>query len=96
MSAKAIATAPFIEEAVLDTVNQEQLKEALLKALDSLSEKQRTVIIARFGLDGNEKQTCREIAAAHGMTLGQVQWAEASALRDLRHPLRARPLEEWL
>jgi RNA polymerase nonessential primary-like sigma factor len=52
--------------------------------LKELPEKERTVILARFGLDGEESRTLEEIGRAMGLTRERVRQIETAALVRLR------------
>jgi RNA polymerase primary sigma factor len=68
------------EEVVAETLAHR----ALNQALDALSERQRLIIVRRFGLDGRDPATLDEIAKAVGLTRERVRQIEAQTLRDLR------------
>jgi len=56
----------------------------LMAWVDELSEKERTVILARFGLDGAESRTLEEIGREMGLTRERVRQIETAALVRLR------------
>jgi len=60
--------------------------------LAQLSERQRTVIECRFGLNGSELQTLHELAAGLGLTRERVRQIQLEALAQLRGILRRRCL----
>jgi len=49
-------------EAVSDSVNREMLRKRMMESLEVLSPRERKIIEMRFGLNGNEVRTQREIA----------------------------------
>jgi RNA polymerase sigma factor (sigma-70 family) len=59
-------------------------RNALNRALETLSDRERNVIVRRFGLDGEEPLTLKEF----GLSGERVRQIEAKALRKLRHPKR--------
>jgi RNA polymerase nonessential primary-like sigma factor len=67
--------------------------EALVREwLAQLSEKQRTVIECRFGLNGKELQTLQQFAAQLGVTRERVRQIQLEALSRLRGILRRHSL----
>jgi RNA polymerase nonessential primary-like sigma factor len=60
--------------------------------LAQLSDRQRTVIECRFGLNGNELQTLQQLAARLGLTRERVRQIQLEALSQLREILRRRSL----
>lgn len=65
----------------------------LLDVLDTLTEREKTVIIMRFGLAGPD-MTASEVSRELSITRERVRQIEAKALRKLRHPTRIRKLAE--
>lgn len=62
-------------------------------ALETLSEKEQSIIRQRFGLDDGIKKTTEEIAANLVITEDRVLQIEAHALRKFRHPSRSRGIK---
>jgi RNA polymerase nonessential primary-like sigma factor len=60
--------------------------------LEQLSDRQRTVIECRFGLNGRELQTLQELAARLELTRERVRQIQLEALAQLREILRRRSL----
>jgi RNA polymerase sigma factor (sigma-70 family) len=61
-------------------------------ALASLSERERDVVMMRFGLLDGESHTLEEIGEKHGVTRERIRQIEKKTLAKLRHPSRARRL----
>lgn len=55
--------------------------------LDDLGEKQRTVVVRRFGLRGHERATLEQIGEDLGVTRERVRQVQIQALRQLRRML---------
>jgi RNA polymerase nonessential primary-like sigma factor len=62
--------------------------------LVQLSERQRTVIECRFGLNGKELQTLQQFASQLGVTRERVRQIQLEALSRLRGILRVRGLQK--
>ena len=56
--------------------------------LDDLSEKQREVIMRRFGLRGHESATLEQVGAEIGLTRERVRQIQVEALRRLKEIMR--------
>ncbi len=71
-----------------EIVVQKEFKEKFYTILDgaNLTEKQRTVIKLRFGLDENSQKTLQEIALKLGITRERVRNIEYQALKKLKTP----------
>ena len=71
------------------------LSEDMRKALSTLTERERTVICMRFGLFDGRERTLEEVGESFFVTRERIRQIEAKALRKLRHPARARYLQEY-
>lgn len=58
--------------------------------LDTLSEKEKTVIKLRFGFDGGVPKSLEETGRVVRVTRERVRQIEAKAIRKLRHPSRSK------
>ena len=54
------------------------------KALESLTDQQRRVLVLRFGLDGKEKRTLQEIADEYSLTRERIRQVQNMAVAALR------------
>lgn len=90
----------FIEDDSLpgpvDSASRHLLKEHMHEILDGLSERERKVLIMRFGLDDGVTRTLEDVGREFDVTRERVRQIEAKALRKLRHPLRSRKLRDYL
>jgi RNA polymerase primary sigma factor len=72
------------------------LKEKLLETISSLSVREREIIKLRFGLGDGYIYTLEEVGRIFKVTRERVRQIEAKALRKLRHPSRAKALENFV
>ncbi|MBI2885288.1 MAG: RNA polymerase sigma factor RpoD [Candidatus Omnitrophica bacterium] len=72
------------------------LKEQIEGVLTSLSERERQVLLLRFGLHDGSPRTLEEVGQMFNVTRERVRQIEAKALRKLRHPTRSRRLRNFL
>ena len=75
---------------------QQERREAILKVLNTLSEKEKEVIMWRFGLTDGEAKTLEEVGAMYGVTKERIRQIEIKALRKLRQPFRQALLKPHL
>ncbi|MEI2705722.1 MAG: RNA polymerase sigma factor RpoD [Ilumatobacteraceae bacterium] len=90
----------FIEDLTVDApadiATKRMLAEAVERALDDLSDREREIVRMRFGLDDGKPATLEDVGRAFGVTRERVRQIEAKTLAKLRHPLRAQRLKEFL
>jgi RNA polymerase primary sigma factor len=72
------------------------LREDLEEVMASLSDRERTVLKLRFGLDDGQPRTLEEVGKVFTVTRERIRQIEAKALRKLRHPTRSKKLKEYL
>ena len=75
---------------------QENTKETLGILLNTLSDREKTVIEMRFGLDGKDTKTLEECGKRLNITKERVRQIENSALKKLRNPVRTEKIKELL
>ncbi len=79
-----------------DAASRRLLKEQMGEILDGLSERERKVLVMRFGLEDGVTRTLEDVGREFNVTRERVRQIEAKALRKLRHPLRSRKLRDYL
>ena len=83
---------PSPAEAAAYSMLQKQLREVL----DTLSDREKKVLILRFGLDDGRPRTLEEVGKEFSVTRERIRQIEAKALRKLRHPSRSKKLCDYL
>ncbi|MEV0251360.1 sigma-70 family RNA polymerase sigma factor [Nocardia sp. NPDC050712] len=73
-----------------------QIRGRLDAVLATLSDREREVILLRFGLDRGEARTLEQVGTALGVSRERIRQLEAKALGKLRQPSRARNLADML
>jgi RNA polymerase primary sigma factor len=90
----------FIEDDRLpgpvDSASRRLLQEQMGEILDQLGEREREVLVMRFGLKDGITRTLEDVGRQFNVTRERVRQIEAKALRKLRHPLRSRKLRDYL
>ena len=72
------------------------LKEQLVEVLDTLTEREQTVLKLRFGLEDGRSRTLEEVGKEFDVTRERIRQIEAKVLRKLRHPSRSKKLKDYL
>jgi RNA polymerase nonessential primary-like sigma factor len=75
-----------------EILQDSNLRNSVNRWLDDLSEKQRDVIVRRFGLRGHETATLENVGAEIGLTRERVRQIQVEALRRLKDIMRAEGL----
>ena len=89
----------IIDDSVLtpeEAAEFNDLKERLFDELDTLKERERQVIIMRYGLDGKGQKTLAEIGKVFNITRERVRQIEAKSLRKLRQPARSKKFVSYV
>lgn len=72
------------------------LQEQLHAVLDTLSEREATIIAMRFGLDDGEPKTLDQIGKYVGVTRERIRQLEGKTMTKLRHRSRSEVLRSYL
>lgn len=83
-------------QAPVDAAAYTMLKEQLMEVLDTLSEREKKVLMLRFGLEDGIPRTLEEVGKEFNVTRERIRQIEAKALRKLRHPSRSKKLKDYL
>jgi RNA polymerase primary sigma factor len=90
----------FVEDTDADVPVEEAtfrlLQDYLSLALEGLNERERQVLIMRFGLADGKVRTLEEVGAHFRVTRERIRQIETKALAKLRQPARAKKLEGYL
>jgi len=72
------------------------LREEIETLLSDLKERERQVIILRFGLEDGHPRTLEEVGKEFNVTRERIRQIEAKALRKLRNPVRSKRIRDFL
>lgn len=72
------------------------LREQINLILGDLKERERQVIILRFGLEDGHPRTLEEVGQVFKVTRERIRQIEAKALRKLRNPVRSKRIRDFL
>ncbi|KIR01168.1 RNA polymerase sigma factor RpoD [Lachnospiraceae bacterium TWA4] len=77
-------------------VESVMLKEHIDTLLGDLKERERQVIVLRFGLKDGHPRTLEEVGKEFNVTRERIRQIEAKALRKLRNPVRSKRIKDFL
>ena len=77
-------------------VESVMLREHIDSLLDDLKERERQVIVLRFGLEDGHPRTLEEVGREFNVTRERIRQIEAKALRMLRNPVRSKRIRDFL
>lgn len=77
-------------------VRQNMLTEDVLDALHELTEREAKILILRYGLDGAQRHTLKELGDIFGITRERIRQIQKGALRKLRRPSVRRKLLNYV
>jgi RNA polymerase primary sigma factor len=80
----------------LELASQQLLKSQISDALNKLTDREKKIIVLRFGLEDGRFRTLEEVGREFGITRERIRQIEAKALRKLRHPSYSRKLRGYL
>ena len=88
----------FIEDDKMgpeEEVMQASLKEDVETLLSTLTEKERDIIILRFGLHDTKPMSLKEIGDLYGLTKERIRQIEKRAIEKMKMPARYRLIESY-
>lgn len=90
----------FLEDTAADSPAEATgysiLKDKMSEVLATLNERERKVLIQRFGLLDGKPKTLEEVGLEFNVTRERIRQIEAKALRKMRHPIRSKQLKAFL
>ncbi len=90
----------FLEDTSVDSPAEATgysiLKDKMNEVLETLTDRERKVLIQRFGLMDGKPKTLEEVGLQFSVTRERIRQIEAKALRKMRHPTRSKQLKAFL
>lgn len=90
----------FLEDTAADSPSEATgyaiLKDMMHEVLATLTDRERKVLIQRFGLVDGKPKTLEEVGLEFNVTRERIRQIEAKALRKMRHPTRSKRLKAFL
>ena len=78
-----------------ETAIKTDLHESIMESLNRLTDREREVLILRFGLKDGRQRTLEEVGLEFGVTRERIRQIEAKALRKLRSSHKSTGLKEF-
>jgi RNA polymerase primary sigma factor len=79
-----------------NTAVRSMLKEEMNSILNTLNDKERKILVLRFGINDGCPRTLEEVGNIFRVTRERIRQIEAKVLKKLRHPTRSRRLRTFL
>ena len=90
----------FIQDSLYENpeagVINENMKNDIDSVLNTLTEKEAEVLRYRFGLNGKESMSLKEVGDVFNLTKERIRQIEKKAILRLQHPTRIRRLEAYV
>ncbi len=77
-------------------VENVMLREHIDALLGDVKDRERQVIVMRFGLEDGHPRTLEEVGKSFNVTRERIRQIEAKALRKLRNPVRSKRIRDFL
>lgn len=84
------------ELSIEEIVSEKFLREELERVLNTLTDREQTILRLRYGMDDGRERTLEEVGKYFNVTRERIRQIEAKALRKLRHPSRSRKLKDFI
>lgn len=80
----------------LEVTYHSMMRDKIDEVLSTLSPREARILRLRFGLNNSRSYTLEEVGNKFGLTRERIRQIEGKALRQLRHPHKARQLKDYL
>lgn len=80
----------------IEVTYQSMMHDQINEVLATLTPREARILRMRFGLDTDRAYTLEEVGLKFGLTRERIRQIEGKALRQLRHPHKARQLKDYV
>ncbi len=77
-------------------INKVMMREELDKVMTNLTEKEKSILVLRYGLGDGRERTLEEVGQIYGVTRERIRQIESKAIRKLQNPKYKRFLAGFL
>lgn len=81
---------------IVEEISQRELTDIIESVINTLTEKERKIIVMRYGLDDGKEKTLEDVGMKFEVTRERIRQIEARSLSKLRHPSRLRRLKAFV
>jgi RNA polymerase primary sigma factor len=81
---------------VIDEIQNSNRDKAVAEILNTLEEREKEILLMRYGFNNKQPMTLEEIGAHYGLSKERIRQIESKALRKLRNPIRSNKLKEFM
>lgn len=78
----------YSDDEIIEVIDERLKAENIYNTLERLDERQRNILILRYGLDGGRERSLEEVGQKYGLTRERIRQIEAKALRKMAAYLR--------
>jgi len=78
-----------------DSLFGDELKQVVDDSLNKLSDREKEVIVLRYGIIDGKERTLEEVGESFGVTRERIRQIESKAFKRLRHPSKSKILKEY-
>ena len=80
----------------LDKIINENLSQEIQKVLDTLSEREKSVVEMRFGIGSHGNKTLEEVGDRFNLSRERIRQIQHKAMSRLKEPERGKPLQDFI
>ena len=86
----------FLGNNLAKLIEKNHLKTDLKKCLDFLTEREKGILINRFGLNGNKIKTLEELGLQYGFSKERIRQLEGNILAKIKNNKNVSHLKDYL
>ena len=76
------------EDIVTKGIEEQDLKKIMMEEIDKLNDRDKDIIVKRYGLDGNEELTQKEVASLLGISQSYISRIEKKVIKDISNLIK--------
>ena len=76
------------EDIVTKGIEEQDLKKIMMEEIDKLNDRDKDIMVKRYGLDGNEELTQKEVASLLGISQSYISRIEKKVIKDISNLIK--------